>query len=673
MSNNNNNNAQGSTDKKYSGGMYLANEELHCFANNYGNPNAKKSSNQPGQQSGANSQQQQAGTQNPLGDSNQAQGSHPNSHSNSPVKQQTETNTTTSSQQQQYQNNPQSKPNTSSAGNNNTKDQNGRSNPYGLNSNNQGNAANQSNMYANAGMGMNPQGYYNMNMYPNQFQAAMFPMVTVPMNMPMMNMMNFSNMMYNQMNPTTNKGMYDNSFNEFMLLPLDQVLDEFGDKITDQQGCKQLQARIENERNNSKFFSAIFDLILQKFKDYSNDQFANYLCQKIVELSSGKQLVRIVDVLIPDLLEMSKANHGTRVVQKVIENILDQNLIDLILSEFQENVVDLVMDSNGNHVIQKCLSYFDAENLGFMYEEIMELCSEVATHKHGCCVLQRCIDYCNEDQIKMVIGGILEHTDVLINDQYGNYVIQYILELQGYNEYKIIIGESLNKDIIHYCYQKYSSNVIEKSIKMDIKIVFNHFMKVLGDKRELRRMICDQFGNYVIQTALLRNRNNPKIFPVLNSIKSISSDLSENEIGAKVLQKLSRVFDFWGGDEVKLEDYKEREGYHRRKGNRKPYYKKKGGYGNNNRGGYGNGGGYGGYTKAGSRNGVGSGNGAGKGNGAYNMYQGMGMDGNNMHQGYVNMNMNLNFSVNLNYQNQSNDGGAGAGNRQGGANGENWD
>lgn len=98
----------------------------------------------------------------------------------------------------------------------------------------------------------------------------MFPLV----NMPMMNIMSLQNMMYMDQN----RGIYDNGFNEFMSMPIEQVLESFDEKIKDQQGCKQLQARIENEKNDSKFFTSIFDRIITNFKEYSNDQFANYLC-----------------------------------------------------------------------------------------------------------------------------------------------------------------------------------------------------------------------------------------------------------------------------------------------------------------------------------------------------------------------------------------------------------
>lgn len=165
----------------------------------------------------------------------------------------------------------------------------------------------------------------------------------------------------------------------------------------------------------------------------------------------------------------------------------------------------------------------------------MAKCEEVATHKHGCCVLQRCIDYCNEIQIKAVIGGILSHTEALINDKYGNYVIQYILELQGYDEDKEEIAKKVSKRVEFYCYEKFSSNVVEKSIKVDMVVVLEKLLKALENPEELKKMLCHKYGNYVVQTTLLRNRMSGRIQKVLNNFKIILNEISQNEFGSKVL------------------------------------------------------------------------------------------------------------------------------------------
>jgi hypothetical protein len=84
---------------------------------------------------------------------------------------------------------------------------------------------------------------------------------------------------------------------------------------------------------------------------------------------------------------------------------------------------------------------------------------------------------------------------------YRNYVIQYILELNV----RWATDEILDKLEGHYGYlsmQKFSSNVVEKCIKeahepKRVKIIH----ELISDPK-LLHILLDQFGNYVIQTAL---------------------------------------------------------------------------------------------------------------------------------------------------------------------------
>jgi hypothetical protein len=70
----------------------------------------------------------------------------------------------------------------------------------------------------------------------------------------------------------------------------------------------------------------------------------------------------------------------------------------MAIQALSPNVVALIKDLNGNHVIQKCLHRLSSRDKQFIYDAVSEHCIEVATHRHGCCVLQRCIDFSAEIQ-----------------------------------------------------------------------------------------------------------------------------------------------------------------------------------------------------------------------------------------------------------------------------------
>ena len=54
------------------------------------------------------------------------------------------------------------------------------------------------------------------------------------------------------------------------------------------------------------------------------DQFGNYLSQKMFEVASYEELLSLVNVIAPCLVEISMNVHGTRAVQTLID-VLSKN------------------------------------------------------------------------------------------------------------------------------------------------------------------------------------------------------------------------------------------------------------------------------------------------------------------------------------------------------------
>jgi hypothetical protein len=68
------------------------------------------------------------------------------------------------------------------------------------------------------------------------------------------------------------------------------------------------------------------------------------------------------------------------------------------VAELESDCLALVLEANGNQVVQRCLQKFGAAHTGPIYTVVLANCLHVAQHRHGCCVLQRCIDYATPDK-----------------------------------------------------------------------------------------------------------------------------------------------------------------------------------------------------------------------------------------------------------------------------------
>jgi hypothetical protein len=116
----------------------------------------------------------------------------------------------------------------------------------------------------------------------------------------------------------------------------------------DQNGCRFLQRKIEDtSQNNKQAITAIYEeihghfvelmtskyplgkdgypvdnTVLITFHLYFIDSFGNYLCQKLLERCNNEQRNKIIEIVAPDIVNISLNMHGTRAVQKLIEFLL---------------------------------------------------------------------------------------------------------------------------------------------------------------------------------------------------------------------------------------------------------------------------------------------------------------------------------------------------------------
>lgn len=72
------------------------------------------------------------------------------------------------------------------------------------------------------------------------------------------------------------------------------------------------------------------------------DPFGNYLCQKLLEHCTYDERLQIVKKVAPHLVLISKNMHGTRAVQKMIDNLASLEEIRLAKEALKGSVVELI-------------------------------------------------------------------------------------------------------------------------------------------------------------------------------------------------------------------------------------------------------------------------------------------------------------------------------------------
>ncbi|KAF8588456.1 ARM repeat-containing protein [Ramaria rubella] len=345
--------------------------------------------------------------------------------------------------------------------------------------------------------------------------------------------------------PKHKRGDIDREFNRFAGTRLEELQGEIPTLCKDQHGCRYLQKKLEEGVPEHR--DMIFRETFGHFADLMTDPFGNYLCQKLLEYSTDEQRNVICESVASDLVTISLNMHGTRAVQKMIDFLSTQRQqadlrydaqIHAIIVALSLHVVTLIKDLNGNHVIQKCLNKLAPDDNQFIYNAVAANCVEVATHRHGCCVLQRCIDHASDQQRIQLVQEITYNALTLVQDPYGNYVVQYILDLND-NRFSDGVIRQFTGNVCALSVQKFSSNVIEKCIRVAEHNTRKMLIDELLNRARLEKLLRDSYGNYCVQTALDYAEPGQRM-ALVEGIRPILPLIRNTPYGKRIQSKLQR-------------------------------------------------------------------------------------------------------------------------------------
>lgn len=305
----------------------------------------------------------------------------------------------------------------------------------------------------------------------------------------------------------------------------------------DQHGCRFLQRKFE--QGVSEDVHKIFIEIIDHIVELMTDPFGNYLVQKLLEVCDEAERMEVIRRVTGkgQLVTISLNMHGTRAVQKLIETLKSPEQVAMVMSSLRQGVVTLIKDLNGNHVVQRSLQRLSIEDSQFIFDAAVSHCVEIATHRHGCCVLQRCVDYASGHQRQRLVAEIAANALILSQDAFGNYVVQYILDL-GIPWATVEVISHLEGNYAHLAMQKFSSNVVEKCLKLAGEESQTLIIQELITSLRLGQLLQDPFANYVVQSALTVSKGSLHT-DLVEAIHPHFSVLRTSPYGKRILSRIN--------------------------------------------------------------------------------------------------------------------------------------
>ena len=301
----------------------------------------------------------------------------------------------------------------------------------------------------------------------------------------------------------------------------------------DQGACRYLQELLnDNPLEAIQFF---YEPLCENILELINDQFGNYLIQKIITYLNEEQLLEIMRIISQNFFEICCSNYGTRALQKLIDYLKTPKLANYFYQLMKPLITPLLKELNGTFVVQKFAKvHYQYSNE--INDIIVENSPVLSTHRHGCCVVQKYLEIKDPIMTPNLLDKLIENCLLLIIDQFGNYVIQTIL-LMGNKKYGNKLAEKIAENVVYYAKHKYSSNVVEKCFDYCDGIYLNNLMTNVQKKENLIELILDEHGNYVVQKVLLLS---PPLIQknMLKLIVPVFDKLKKYPYGDRVINRL---------------------------------------------------------------------------------------------------------------------------------------
>jgi len=293
---------------------------------------------------------------------------------------------------------------------------------------------------------------------------------------------------------------------KFRKVELLEIVPHVVEFAKDQYGSRLIQSKLAVCTPDEK--QLLYVAIKKEVTHLVLDPFANYVIQKFFEYGTLTQRRGLAAELRENVLELSFHMYGCWVIQRALEFLEGPGNAEqlLITNELHGEVLRLVGNQNGNHVIQKCIEKMPTDQVGFIINSFRGEVKRMARHTYGCRVLQRLIEHCVVGQLDGIVSELVDEVEELAKDEYGNYVIQSIAERSDTPQREIVLSTICEK-ILDLSTDKYASNVCEKALVYSNDDDRHTLMAtVLGREGDadppLFTMMRDRYANYIIQKMI---------------------------------------------------------------------------------------------------------------------------------------------------------------------------
>ena len=237
--------------------------------------------------------------------------------------------------------------------------------------------------------------------------------------------------------------------------------------------------------------------------------------------------------LIDKCYIFTKFQSGCRFLQDYLsENANNSGIIKSFFEKVLEHIKELSKGQFSHYFVKKLLLFLNEFQITKLIKILSPMIEEISTNQYGTKVIQDIIDLIKTDKTyNLMLNIITPYIKQLIIDLNGTQII-YKLIIKSKNTK--IIDDCICKNIKEIALSKKGSNFLIKYFEFaEEKNVLNIKQNILLN---LKDIITDQFGNYVIQNILLKT-NSEILQNFVEEIKNNIIFFSNNKFASNAVEK----------------------------------------------------------------------------------------------------------------------------------------
>ncbi|KAL0398877.1 UNVERIFIED_CONTAM: putative pumilio21 [Sesamum radiatum] len=238
------------------------------------------------------------------------------------------------------------------------------------------------------------------------------------------------------------------------------------------------------------------------------DRRLHFLYSMLIDACEGQQLDSLVERVLSQgeyFVSAAFCKQGVSSIIKLIRKVKRSPHAFAIARLLSSRFMDIMTHPTARNVIVQCLVLFRSQTNEILYENAIYHFRDLAIHEVGCRSLNDCISLIGGEQRITLLNHIADVSDYLSYDPYGNYVVQNLLSLRNTDITNRITGR-LQNQFIRLSMIKGGSHVVEKCMEASDNGILAVVEEILDCPKAPFQLVRDQFGNYIIQTALKKTK-----------------------------------------------------------------------------------------------------------------------------------------------------------------------